>query len=371
MNRTWNIRPYREGDAPHILDLRRTVFGDIDPVRSDMAAWSWQFQDNPAGHAWIFLAEDRGVVGQYAVIPTRMLWKGREMVCAFSCDTMTHPAYRHQGMFTALADELYRFISQQHDVHTVWGFPNVQSLPGFTRRLNWNIITRYPLTIIPLRPFRMLTSFIRYRHGSVELPAKKFIQYPSEPYRILPGLDIVPIREFSDAFDELWNRHKPTSRIVQIRNSRYLNWRYAALPKFGYASFAVHCQHHLSGYLVIRMVTVNGHYFGALMDIFPLPMVDDRITLHLLKFVRRYCRINGAEFATFLLPTAFQKHLRRLGAVTVPEIIDPKPWHLGCRHDVSHEARHPDILFCLEGRVGVGGDSAIDWHITYGDADIL
>jgi hypothetical protein len=355
MNRTWQIRPYRDGDAAGILQLRKIVFGDIDPVRSDMAAWSWQFQNNPAGHGWIFLAEDSGnVVGQYAAIPTRMLWNGRKQVCAFSCDTMTHPDYRHQGMFAALADELYHFISHKHHIHTVWGFPNDQSLPGFARRLNWNIITRYPLTIIPLRPLRMLTTFIRYNRRSERLPAEKSIRSQSEPFNILPELDIVPIREFSDDFDIIWNRYKPLSRIVQIRDSRYLNWRYAALPEFGYASFAIHYRHQPAGYLVIRLMTVKGHYFGALMDIFPLPLIDDRITIHLLKFVRRYCRINGAEFAAFLLPGAVQKQLRRLGAITIPKTIDPKPWHLGCRNPVNHEGRHPE-----------------DWHITYGDADIL
>lgn len=354
MNRTWQIRSYREGDERQIVQLRKSVFGDIDPVRLNLSAWNWQFKNNPAGHAWIFLAEDHGkIVGQYTAIPTRILWKGSAYVFAFSCDTMTHPDYRNQGMFSGLAGDLYHFISRQYNVETVWGFPNGQSLPGFTKRLNWKVIARYPLRIIPLRPLRMLHSFYRFYHHP-SLPAKPSNPRISEAYEIDPGLTLFPIREFSQEFDEIWHRHRPLFRIVQIRDSRYLNWRYGELPEFGYVSFAVKHHDRLAGYLVIRLMTLKGHYFGALMDMFPIPMIDDEVTVQLLRFVRRFCRTNRAEFIALLLPGNVRKLLDRIGAVTIPDIINPRPWILGCRNPVNHLENRPD-----------------DWHVTYGDADIL
>jgi len=355
MNRTWRIRSYREGDEYQILQLRKTVFGDIDAVRLNISTWNWQFKNNPAGKAWIYVAEDHGeIVGQYAAIPTRILWKGREHLFAFSCDTMTHPDYRNQGMFSMLANELYHSISRQHNVETVWGFPNNQSLPGFVRRLNWKVIARYPLRIIPLKPLRMLRPYSRLIQRMSPSSSRPPNPTISRSYIISPGVEVFPIQKFSHEFDEIWNRHQPLSHLVQIRDSRYLNWRYCELPEFGYVSFAVRHHDRLAGYLVIRLLELQGHYFGALMDCFPIPIVNDDVTLRLLGFVRRFCRTNGAEFVAFLLPDTARKHLNRMGAITIPDRINPRPWYLGCRWSMNPPAEQPD-----------------GWHITYGDADIL
>jgi hypothetical protein len=354
MDRAWQIRPYREGDEQQIVQLRKTVFGDIDAIRLNLSTWNWQFKNNPAGNSWIYVAEDHGkIVGQYTAIPTRMLWQGREQLFAFSCDTMTHPGYRHQGMFSVLASELYRFMSICN-VDTVWGFPNNQSLPGFTRRLNWKMIALYPLRIIPLRPLRMLYPHSRLIQRLTTSSAKPV--NPPEPrsYVISSGVEVFPISEFCDEFDEIWNRNKPLSQIIQIRDSRYLNWRYCEIPEFGYVSFAVRHHNRLAGYLVIRMLELKGHYFGALMDVFPIPMVSDDVTSRLLRFVRRFCAMNGAEFVAYLLPDTAKKFLNGMGTITIPEKINPRPWYLGCRWSADHQANEPD-----------------DWHITYGDADIL
>jgi hypothetical protein len=42
MNRTWRIRPYREGDEHQIVQLRKTVFGDVDAVRLNISTWNWR-----------------------------------------------------------------------------------------------------------------------------------------------------------------------------------------------------------------------------------------------------------------------------------------------------------------------------------------
>ena len=111
MKRTFQIRRYQEEDEEQILRLRERVFGDLDPVRMKTSTWRWQFRYNPAGEAFCALAEDHGrIIGQYAVIPTRFSVQGKETLFALSCDTMIHPDYRKQGIFTTLADEVYRFI---------------------------------------------------------------------------------------------------------------------------------------------------------------------------------------------------------------------------------------------------------------------
>lgn len=355
MNHTWQIRGYREGDEKQILGLRSTVFGDVDPVRSRPSTWRWQFQDNPAGKAFFCLAEDKGaIVGQYAAIPTRFCVQGEEVLFAFSCDTMIHPGYRMQGMFSALANELYRSMESQHQITTVWGFPNDVSVPGFTKRAGWKILTIFPLRLIPIRPLGMILSGLPlWRIGKQK---DSFSKDAKTSVRIGQAALLEPIDYFDSRFDELWERNRRIAPVMQVRDSRYLNWRYMAVPEFDYKAFAVWQGESLSGYMVIRMMDLMGRCFGVLVDMFPLPIGDSRITNMLIRFARDYCKSHGAEFLTCLLSAANSGFFKRAGLRKVPAGLNPKKWYFGCRHKDKDSA----LLGLVE-----------HWYITYGDTDVV
>lgn len=355
----WRIREYREGDERQILRLRRIVFGELDPVRLDLSAWQWQFSQNPAGKAFCMLAEDDGVVvGQYTAIPTRFSVFGREAVFAFSCDTMTHPAYRRQGMFVALAEALYDLMASRHGIFTVWGFPNEISLPGFIDRLQWKLLGEFPLRMMPIRPLAMIRSHIRQFRGRVSGGGAKKQVRPARAFTIpeAPGLLIEPLSRFGPDFDELWTAHRDLAPVMQVRDSAYLNWRYADLPAFGYQCFAVKSRGRLSGYLVIRLAEMAGHYCGVLVDIFPFPIVDEAVTRQLVRFARDYCKDRRAEFLTCLLPLADRKFLKKSGLIKIPDRLNPKRWYLGCRS-------------AGKGRVPISPSDR--WYVSYGDTDIV
>ena len=363
MTHTFQIRKYREGDEKQILNLRQTVFGDLDPVRLKKSTWLWQFRKNPAGEAFCALAEDNGtIVGQYTVIPTRFSVEGDETLFVLSCDTMIHPEYRKQGMFTALARKVYRLIESRHGINTVWGFPNEISLPGFTRNLDWKLLTTFPLRVIPLRPLAMIYPYIPFtkksgqdRQGkdtgsSPEISDSRF-HFPD-----VPGLMVEAITRFDGVFDTLWDRNRGIAPVIQVRNAAYLNWRYLGVPEFGYRPFAIKFDGRLSGYMVIRMMSLRGHFFGVLAELFPFPVIDRETTERLFLFARNYCKTRGAEFMTCLISRADPSFLKEVGFRKIPAIFNPKKWYLGCRHSQHN-------------RTVLG--SPENWYLTYGDTDIV
>ena len=363
MKPTWQIRGYEKGDEYQILRLRQVVFGDIDPVRLKPSTWEWQFRHNPAGEAFCCLAEDRGtIVGQYAAIPTCFSVKGKETLFAFSCDTMIHPDYRKQGMFTALAKKVYRLIESQHRITTVWGFPNKIALPGFTKHLNWSLLSVFPLRVIPLRPLAMFLSSLPLKTtsrkewrdpgagSSLELSVSR-AGFPE-----VPGLLVEPVTRFDAEFDTLWNRNRGIAPVIQVRNAAYLNWRYLGVPGFHYRPFAIRLKGRLSGYMVIRMMNVAGHFFGVLADLFPFPIRDRHTTRRLFLFAREYCRTQGAEFMTCLLSRSDASFFREVGFRKVPAILSPRKWYFGCRYSQDERA----VL-----------GAEMNWYLTYGDTDIV
>lgn len=82
---------------------------------------------SPAGHPSAY----------YGVFPTRLTNPlGRSVRAAQSGATMTHPEHQGQGLFTKLAERTYE-SARDSGVDFVFGFPNQNSYPGFTRKLKW------------------------------------------------------------------------------------------------------------------------------------------------------------------------------------------------------------------------------------------
>jgi hypothetical protein len=72
----------------------------------------------------------------YGVFPCMVNYNGVKYLVAQSGDTMTHSKHTGKGLFTALAKMTYDYC-RETGVHLVFGFPNQNSYPGFTKKLDW------------------------------------------------------------------------------------------------------------------------------------------------------------------------------------------------------------------------------------------
>ena len=357
--RAWVTRDYTPADASGILALRQAAFGDVDPARLLPEIWRWQFVDNPAGPGWVRLADHDGrIVGQYAAIPTRFRTRGQgEAILAMSCDTMTHPDYQRQGMFVTLANELYTDL-ERRGVPTVWGFPNAASRPGFVGKLRWFDVHEFPTWVKPLRSRYVLKRWVRWGPLATALGAvgdAAFHAVAPRP-REARRATIRPITVFDGRFDELWARHRDLAPLIQVRDAAFLTWRFLAAPVFRYEPFEIVVDGRLEGYLVLRVLTLFDLPFGALVDLFPCPVVDDEVTREILGFAQRHVTTRGAAFLTAMLPPRHERHLRSFGFLRTPRSLNPRHWFLGCRAAPAEEG----FFRAVE-----------NWYITYGDSDII
>ncbi len=130
----WGVREASVADIPAMNALFAEVFRMERPLAHDQ----WKYGENPFGPPLVVVAEDGNrVVGQYALWPTPLRLGATVYLGAQSLDTMTHPDYQGQGMFTRLASACYEAAAKR-DVVAVYGFPNVASYPGFIKRLNFH-----------------------------------------------------------------------------------------------------------------------------------------------------------------------------------------------------------------------------------------
>lgn len=144
--RTWTVREAVPGDLDRINALFAATMGRARSLEHDR----WKFWDSPFGKPYITIAENRGeIVGQYALWPTPMRLGKEKVAGAQSLDTMTHPDYQGQGMFTTLAKACFE-LAASRGCEVLFGFPNANSYPGFVRRLNWDHTGDIPAWSRPL-----------------------------------------------------------------------------------------------------------------------------------------------------------------------------------------------------------------------------
>ncbi len=100
----------------------------------------WLYRCNPDGQVVGFDARDGGrLVAHYVCIPARAEIGGNEVRVLLSLNTATHPDYQGQGLFTQLAELTYATGASQ-GFDCVYGVANANSTPGFTRKLNFQLV---------------------------------------------------------------------------------------------------------------------------------------------------------------------------------------------------------------------------------------
>lgn len=102
--------------------------------------WRWFYIDNPVGDPYVSLFYENGkLLGHYAVLPTRLSFRGNSFIAYRSMTTMVHPDGRGKGLFTELAKRVYSML-EADGASMVYGFPNANSAPGFIKNLGWTLL---------------------------------------------------------------------------------------------------------------------------------------------------------------------------------------------------------------------------------------
>lgn len=146
------------------LDAVRRLLAEVFPqdgkfARSDFL--QWQYETSPSGEVIAENAcDDVGLLGHYAVVPQRWLWRGRVSPFALSLNTAVSERARGQGLFTRLAEATYASAADR-GVLAIVGVANANSTPGFIGRLGFDLVGPLDVSIVPWRPSRQARSIDR------------------------------------------------------------------------------------------------------------------------------------------------------------------------------------------------------------------
>ena len=262
---------------------RAEVFALLDRVRGyelDPAEFDWWFDGNPVGPRTIALAEEEGrVVGVLGASHYRAVVDGREAIATLPLWAVTDPAFQGRGIFQRLNGEVER-AALETGAALELGFTNKLAGPIYIAKLGWLDVARLRIWARPLLPGRS-------RHDDDEV-LERFGAEQEAAYRAMrPGL--------SSHF---------------VRDSAYLNWRYADSPR-AYTLLASR-----NGYAVVGRKRFRGVETAYVADLVAPTFRETRSLL------RRCVRAaHGARALLALLPSAHAGAYASTGFVPTPETI--------------------------------------------------
>ncbi len=207
--------------------------------------FNWQFLDNYIGKPVGFIAEpiDRKdiVAGVYLVIRYNVLSKNSVNKFSTAMYTMTHPSYYQKGVFNGLAALTGEKCLETGIMGTV-AVPNNNSLPGFIKKLDFNVLGQYDLVARPASPFRLRSKKIEVR-------------------------EISSVGELDDIKFDLDRRKTESGVVIGERNAKFITWRFFQCPFVSYKVFAaIGSDSSLVGLMVLRKVKRRGLPITVIVD---------------------------------------------------------------------------------------------------------
>jgi len=239
MGEELHFRRYVETDDRDLSRLVSEIFGKD----WDERVLEWKYRKNPAGSALSAVAEKDGrVIGQTGAIPSRFFVDGDEIVASQEVDGCLD---KKHGKF----DTLYRLIllrrkiNKENAIRFAYLFSldisskiAQKALKGSIRVCStpWlvNVLDVEPILHkrFPLKGISRLLSPIVNRTLRILHPIGRAIP---------EGTRMKRVERFDGRFDSFWNRIKGDYPIMVVRDSSYLNWRYADVPHRDYTVFSL------------------------------------------------------------------------------------------------------------------------------------
>jgi len=275
---------------------------------TDAREFDWWFEGNPVGPRTIALAQEDGTIaGVLGASFYRTVVGGRETLSALPLWAVTDEAFRGRGIFQRLNAVIER-SARERGATVELGFTNRLAGPIYIAKLGWKDVHRLRIWARPLRPSRSKSDGNRHSHHFVA--------------------------EQENAYREL----APRLRNHFVRDTAYLNWRYADSPR-GYAILT-----EPDGYAVLGRKQFKGVDAAHVAD---LVSPTFRSTRRLLRRCIRAAR--GARVLLALMPAVHANAYRSVGFLPTPQTI----------RLIGHG---------LDGDVPIGPG---EWHFTLGDTDFF
>ena len=369
MKRRWSTRSYERGDENGIFELMKEVPEYPENEKEKwMKWWNWKYMENPAGVSGIWVADHDGkIVGSRSTIRIKMKIAGDTVMASQNTDLLTHPNYRHQGIFSALEKKSFNRLKDD-GIYITYSFPGPMSYPGYMK--SGSFFDTHALQTM-IRPFNLENILKRRIKNKFLLKIYAVIGYLfiSSFYRAkktpgVDGLTITKISSFDDRINDFWKRISNNHEIIVVRDKEYLNWRYVDIPDVEYTIYLAEEGEEIFGYVVLKCVKEEGLASGYVIDIIA-PLDRPEVIHSLLSKATKYFEEAGVDiiFCKMIVDKTFYKSFRKNGFVSTNFIsFISKRFRIQSKHIVRINSSKMSKAYLKNPK---------NWFVQVGDSDFI
>ncbi|PKM87472.1 MAG: hypothetical protein CVU87_09530 [Firmicutes bacterium HGW-Firmicutes-12] len=352
-----------ELDISEMAKLAETHYGKAEISNEEYL--QWEYSKNPHGNVIGNVARNSAgeLVAQYLIMPKDVWYNGRVYKGSHSLNTLTHPDYNGQGIFTSLARKTYQDGIKQGVIFT-YATPNPNSYYGFSKKLEFVSLGNLDFFIKPVKLFSFFHSKFRSRTLAETLatlcsPVKFLFR---QRIRVNNTIEVREISSFDFDYETFWNRYKNNHVIIGDRSSKLMNWRYFQSKQREYRVFMAYQDKLVVGCVVIRITTIKGLRVGLVIDL----MIDrtkegQEASYQLLKIVEKIFEQEEVLLAGCLLKKNTNEAiaLKMMGYRKCPRYFLPQPFPVLVKIHAEQFQNNLKELYNWD-----------NWFFTLGDYDI-
>jgi GNAT superfamily N-acetyltransferase len=251
--------------ADFLLPLGGPSFAERFPDGTPQDFYRWKYFGNPLGDAIVAIATaGDSVVSVVAGSPKR-IWLSGTVVTAYELgDFLTDDRYRGQGLFSRLI-ELACHEAEVRGARLVYVRPNDVAFPILTGKLSFfearrmdsrrYVVPSYGLS----SKTRIAPSFFRAIGVDALLRTCCIPRFRDDT------MNVVAMERFAEDTDQFWSKAAEGYAFAVVRDSRYLNWRFADCPT-PYKMWRAVRSGNTVGFIVISKNRENTE--GRIIDLF-------------------------------------------------------------------------------------------------------
>ena len=216
--------------APFLIPLGGELFAERFPGRTVEDFYRWKYFGNPLGDAIVAIATAGGaVVSVVAATPKRIWISGKSILGYELGDFLTDGNYRRMGLFSQLIELACREADARGSA-LVYVRPNDVSFPILTGRLSFHEVQKLDARRYVV-PSQSLSRKTRIPASLLRITGMDSILKSRCIPRFRPGtVTVAPVERFGEETDQLWQRASKGCDFALVRDSSYLNWRFADCP---------------------------------------------------------------------------------------------------------------------------------------------
>jgi hypothetical protein len=186
-------------------------------------------------------------------------------------------------------------------------------------------------------------------------------RWTTRAFRQASTLNIRRVEHFDGAFDGFWTRIENKRPVMIRRTSDYLEWRFGAVPRRTYDTWAAVADSQVRGYVVTRIMDVQGIPCGMIADFVVEETAEGLEAGNLListvlgHFQEAQVALSGC---LMLKGTTEFKLLRRWGYFVCPSRLEPQSFPVVLRPYKASVLKSP-------------AQDLGSWFLTMGDYDVV